>query len=106
MTVVAPAGTILTIQQVVGKCGDVTFRTEKVLVSHKLKDENSSCKPTDGYNVLVTCQASNSMVIFFNFNPYIGTQHQDKDVRAYVGIIMKPILTQSKFSEISELRKL
>jgi hypothetical protein len=64
VTVVAPAGTILTVQQVVGKCGDITFKTEKVVISHKLKDENSSCKPTDGFEVLITCDATNSMVIF------------------------------------------
>jgi hypothetical protein len=67
VNVFAPAGTTLRIEQVLGICGDITLRTSMLKISHTFKDNNTSCKQSDGYEVLVTCDATNSAVIFLSF---------------------------------------
>ena len=63
-SVSALAGMVLTIEQVVGVCGEITARTEKFIFSHDFKDENVACSNlSDGHEVLVTCDASDSMVM-------------------------------------------
>jgi hypothetical protein len=66
LSVIVPAGVIQTIQQVVGKCGDTTLRTEQLIISHEHRDGNSSCIPTDAFEVLITCDATNSVVTNLN----------------------------------------
>jgi hypothetical protein len=63
-SVSALAGMVLTIEQVVAVCGEITARTEKFIFSHDFKDENVACSNlSDGHEVLVTCDASDSMVM-------------------------------------------
>ncbi len=68
VTAVAPAGTILIIEQVVGICGPNTVRTETVRISHKGKGDLRNCNPIDSFDTILDCDASDSEVIKMSNN--------------------------------------
>jgi len=65
--VIAQPGTIVNVSQVVGYCGGYFVKTgafkTATTVSEDLIKEISLCTPKDGFEVLITCDAANSMVI-------------------------------------------
>jgi hypothetical protein len=58
--ITAEAGSVLLVQQVVGRCGDNLVRTNKF--KSDLKSNPETCLPEDDYELVVNCDASDSYV--------------------------------------------